>query len=304
MPEILRTPVDKQSIQAEAASVGIDLMYIESPSAKLALWHIGKGPPILLLHGVTYSSMSVFDLHVEGYERKEFSLMMRLAEAGFSAYALDFEGYGLSDSRPGISSIEGYCSDISWALRAIENHSGEPQTSIIGWSWGGQVASRFSGQFPDRVKRLVFWGSFWGGGESGKPKALNGVIPPATARRRNTISHAGADFKTPENYPNDVREAFVRRALQIDPTSSTAGVHAVAYDVPLHSPLNLHMPVLVTHGSHDPMSNPDDVAEFLAKVPHSNVQYEVIKNADHNAQFCHGKKDLDRVLCRFLNQSI
>lgn len=297
-----REPVDRKAIQRSVNSAGIELLTVTSPSANLALWHAGTGPTVLLLHGVTYSSLSVFDLEVRGYDRKEFSLILRLAAAGFSVYALDFEGYGLSETRAGEASVDGYCLDVLYALHMIERHSGFSKTNIVGWSWGAQVGARFAGMWPERVERLVFWGSFWGGSRYGAPYALRNMIPPSTPRRLNNPLHAGADFRTSTYYDDAVREAFISRALSIDPTSPTLGLHAVACDVPLHNPSKLTMPVLAVHGSNDPMSTREDILEFLASVPHSKVYYELIADADHNAQFCHNRRNLDQVISKFLRE--
>ncbi|MEZ5977480.1 MAG: hypothetical protein R3F34_04600 [Planctomycetota bacterium] len=55
----------------------------------------GSTTAIVLVHGMTWSSVPDFDLEVEGEER---SFMDGLVERGVTAYAVDLRGYGRTSS--------------------------------------------------------------------------------------------------------------------------------------------------------------------------------------------------------------
>lgn len=290
----VRRCADPDAVAREAAAAGLRLERVPARGIELALWSAGfrsDARPVLFLHGVTYSSLSVFDLAVPGAPREAYSPMLAMAREGFAAYALDSEGYGLSPIRPGGSTLSDCADDLHATIEAIRRRHGGRRVALVGWSWGAQVAARHLSRVdPDApVSHLVFWGSCWGGGDSGPPAALRGLTPPATARRVNTPEHASADFRTPSTYAPVIREAFVRQALRLDPTSPTLGLHAVARCLPLHDPRRIRVPTLAIHGGNDPMADPRDIREWLARIDNAERRHRVVPDADHNAQFSHSR---------------
>jgi pimeloyl-ACP methyl ester carboxylesterase len=74
-----------------------------------------------------------------------------LAQAGWTAIALDFRGHGDSDrAADGRYGIDAMAEDITWVLHAI----GEPPV-IIGASLGGLTGLVIAGEQPDAVRALV-----------------------------------------------------------------------------------------------------------------------------------------------------
>ncbi|MCG6122418.1 MAG: lysophospholipase [Microvirga sp.] len=303
--DFARRVSDPEAVVSEAAAVGIDLSKVATRDVELALWSVGARPeaqPILLLHGVTYSSLSVFDLATPDAPREAYSPMLTLARAGFAVYALDAEGYGLSPIRPGGSSLADCAGDIGAAIETIRRPHRGARVALVGWSWGAQLAARYlSHDAPDApISHLVFWGSCWGGGPSGPPAALRGLSPPPTARRVNTPEHARADFRTPSTYAPSVRDAFARQALRLDPTSPTLGLHAVARSLPLHEPARIRVPTLAIHGEYDPMASPADLRDWLFRIDGPSSSYRVIAGADHNAQFSRARGALLQEIATFI----
>lgn len=302
---LVRRVADPAAVVTEAAAAGLVLERVPSRGIELALWAAGFRPeaqPVLLLHGVTYSSLSVFDLAAPGAPRDAYSPMLALARDGFAVYALDSEGYGLSPIRPGGSRLSDYAHDLHAAIESIRRRHRGRRVALVGWSWGAQLAARHLSRVdPDApVSHLVFWGSCWGGGENGPPAALRGLSPPATARRINTPEHARADFRTPSTYAPAIREAFARQALRLDPTSPTLGLHAVARSLPLHDPQRIRVPTMAIHGRNDPMADPGDIREWLARIDHCERRHRVIPNADHNAQFSVSRSALLNEIASFI----
>jgi len=280
--------------------VDIQRHMVSWQGAQLSLLQTGPktGSQVLLLHGVTYSSASVFHLDVPGKASDEYSLILKLG-LQLGCWALDFAGYGFSDThhKQKDENIEDYVEQVKQAVEYIQECT-NAKPIVIGWSWGGQVASRYAGTYGDTISGLVFWGALWGG-TGQQAEFVKSLSLPEFHRRINTTLHAGADFKTPDTFDLSIKEAFVERALKQDPTSPTTGVRETAYNLPLHSPAAITIPTLVLHGEHDFVTQSDDVAHYFEALSSVNKQYMIIGNADHNAQFSFAREELINALVSF-----
>ena len=69
----------------------------------------------------------------------------------YHIYAPDQRGHGQTTSAP-----SGYdWQTLSDDLARLLDHIGLDQVSVMGHSWGGNVATNFAANYPDRVKRLI-----------------------------------------------------------------------------------------------------------------------------------------------------
>lgn len=98
----------------------------------------GKGPVLLLVHGMAGSSMTW--RHV----------MPALAKR-FRALAPDLLGQGQSDKPRGDYSLGAHAN----MLRDLLDVLGYKRVTVIGQSLGGGIAMQFAYQFPERCERLV-----------------------------------------------------------------------------------------------------------------------------------------------------
>lgn len=100
---------------------------------------VGDGPVVLLLHGFPTFWWTW---------RKQ---LVRLAEAGYRAIAMDLRGYGGSDHPP-----EGYdprtlSADVAGVIRCL----GVPEATIVGHGWGGLVAWSTAVLEPEVVRAIA-----------------------------------------------------------------------------------------------------------------------------------------------------
>lgn len=102
----------------------------------------GKGPAVLLLHGITSSS------------RTWKAITPRLAR-DFTVIVPDLLGHGRSAKPEGDYSIGGYASGVRDLMIAL----GIPKATVVGHSLGGGIAMQFAYQFPQRVSRLALVGT-------------------------------------------------------------------------------------------------------------------------------------------------
>jgi pimeloyl-ACP methyl ester carboxylesterase len=98
----------------------------------------GRGPLVLLLHGIAGSS-ATWD-----------QVMPRLSE-DHEVIAPDLLGHGESAMAPGDYSLGAYANLLRDLLAAL----GHERCTIVGHSLGGGVAMQFAYQFPERCERIV-----------------------------------------------------------------------------------------------------------------------------------------------------
>jgi pimeloyl-ACP methyl ester carboxylesterase len=98
----------------------------------------GRGPLVLLVHGITSSS------------RTWRAVMPHLWD-DHELLAPDLLGHGTSAKPRGDYSLGAYASGLRDLLLALDL----PRATVVGHSLGGGVAMQFAYQFPELVKRLV-----------------------------------------------------------------------------------------------------------------------------------------------------
>lgn len=119
----------------------------------------GAARTIVLMHGATYSSCSLFDTPLDGYSFMDF-----LATAGFDVYGVDVREYGAS-SRPVEMAVsanthgplvgtEIAIRDFSTAIDYVLARTGLGKVNVIGMSWGSSVTGAYTSRNGDKVRRL------------------------------------------------------------------------------------------------------------------------------------------------------
>jgi len=242
----------------------------------------GKGPLIVLVHGVTGSSA-----HWE-------PLLPLLAER-FTVVAPDLLGHGRSAKPRGDYSLGAYATGIRDLLIAL----GKPSATAVGHSLGGGIAMQFAYQFPERCDRLVLVSSGGLGSEVSlllRAATLPGaelVLPLLASRRvRSAVAAAGRVLGAVHLKPghdlseiaagigslaeSDARQAFLHtlRAV-IDP-----GGQRVSATDRLH--LAQVMPSLIVWGDRDPIIPVRHGEAAHDAMPGSRL--ELLKGAGHFPQ--------------------
>ncbi len=148
----------------------------------------GRGPVLLLLHGITNSSQT-------------WEHVAPLLSEHFTVLAPDLLGHGESATPRGDYSLGAHASGVRDVLTAL----GDERVTVVGHSLGGGIAMQFAYQFPERCERLVLVSSGGLGREVHlllRAAALPGadwVLPFITSpqllgigRRRRVAAAAGA----------------------------------------------------------------------------------------------------------------
>lgn len=116
------------------------------PGVRLFVQDIGEPsarPPVVLVPG--------FGMTHEAWDRQ----VRVLCEAGHRVIAIDQRGHGSSDKPLTGYDVHRLSSDLLAVLDAL----GVERCSLVGWSFGGQVAFRTAAAAPERIHRLALVGS-------------------------------------------------------------------------------------------------------------------------------------------------
>lgn len=103
-------------------------------------WGNESAPPLLLLHGTRD--------HARSWDWAARHLRDR-----WHVMALDWRGHGDSAWSPdGAYLVPYHIIDLLELVQTL----GVPQVTIVGHSFGGNVAARYAGAYPDRIAKIVF----------------------------------------------------------------------------------------------------------------------------------------------------
>ncbi len=246
------------AVRYARATDGIDVAYAT----------FGDGPSdVVLLHGFVTHLDFIGDSAWHSY------WIRRLGER-FRVIQIDKRGTGLSDRSLGHGSIEDRMRDVL----AVMDAAGSARASLVGISEGGPISLAFAGTYPERVDKLVLYGTFarlaWA------PDYADGVA--------SELADPFLDWVT-ESWGNgeSVGTAFISHAPDVD-----AAVRAMAklernactpqmaleilrrnLEIDVRSLLpTIKAPTLVMHNTADPLI-PVGVGRYLAEHIHG-AEYE------------------------------
>ncbi len=118
-----------------------------SDGVRIAYATVGQGPPVVRVLG--------WFTHLE-MEWQAFRPAIEWLAQNHLYVRFDGRGMGLSDREVDDFSSEAHVRD----LEAVVDALGLRRFALLAWSQGGPTAIRYAVQHPDRVSRLVLYGSF------------------------------------------------------------------------------------------------------------------------------------------------
>ncbi len=259
--------------------MSFDLQETTIHGHRVAYRKAGEGPLIVLIHGVTASSV-VWEL-----------VGPRLARH-HTVLAPDLLGHGQSAKPRGDYSMGAFASGIRDLVLSLELG---PAT-VVGHSLGGGVAMQFAYQFPERVGRLALISS------GGLGREVNGllraatfpgselVLPMLAGRHVLTAGRAVGRALSAMRVPlgNDAIEMARGHASLGDPQSRTAFVHTLRASVDVGGQrvqavdrlyLAAEIPLLILWGARDRIIPADHGRRAHELVPGS--RFELFERAGH-----------------------
>jgi pimeloyl-ACP methyl ester carboxylesterase len=265
---------------------------------RVAYRQAGSGPVLLLVHGITSSSVT--------WERVFPYLARR-----FTVIAADLAGHGESAKPRGDYSLGAHAAGLRDLLVAL----GHERATLVGHSLGGGIALQFSYQFPERCDRLVLVDSGGLGREVSwllRAATLPGselVLPVLAAARLlelgaragGLLRHLGLGLAT------DLEEIARGHSTLSDGEARAAFIHTLravvepgGQRVSAANRLYLaeHLPFLLIWGERDriiPVSHARETQQRLA-----NCRLEVFPRSGHFPQLDEPERFLD-VLVDFID---
>lgn len=234
--------------------------------------------PLLLVHGVTYSS------HEFDVDYGDYSLARYFARHGFEVWLLDIAGFGRSgEVKDGFLPDCDYAAeDIAAAVRCILARHNLPSMDILGWSWGTVTSGRFAAKYPDLVHRLVLYAPIVAG---------LGDVRVKEPFHKNTWEHAADDFQKTSDGSIDfnitekaVADTYLANAWHYDKDNSPNGGRRdllVSNKIRLIPTEEIKAPVLIIAGTNDPYVTPELCEEAYKTLPNKDSQLEIIPGAAH-----------------------
>ncbi len=240
----------------------------------------GRGPLIVLIHGITSNSRTWHETMARLWDDHEL-------------LAPDLLGHGTSAKPRGDYSLGAYASGVRDLMLALDL----PRATIVGHSLGGGIAMQFAYQFPELVERLVLVDSGGLGREVSlwlRAATLPGaeLVIPLLSQRASMFAarvaggvlgtfgtrRSSADVRGLAEGFASLRDAQARRAfLQtarsvIDPTGQRVDARDRLY-------LSAQVPTLIAWGAEDPIIPLAHGERAHGLMPGSRL--EVMKDAGH-----------------------
>jgi pimeloyl-ACP methyl ester carboxylesterase len=257
----------------------IEVQYLTIHGHKRAFVKTGKGPALLLLHGL-------------GCDHTTWLPVIAALSRRYTVIAPDLLGHGKSDKPRADYSVGGYANGMRDLLTVL----GIDRVTVVGHSFGGGVAMQFAYQFPERTDRLILVAP--GGLGREVTPAIRAISLPGFQSAMGLLSlpgvkHAGqvglrALAHTGSRYTRDLDEVADIYDHLSDRKARAAIIHVVRAVVDWKGQvvtmadrayLTQAMPMCVIWGTEDaviPVKHAGKAAEMAP-----GVTVEVIANAGH-----------------------
>lgn len=245
----------------------------------IAYYKTGKGPAVILIHGLGLRSESWID-------------QIKILKKNYTIYSLDLPGHGqsklLSKKR---SKLKSLCSEITKFIKLININS----PILIGHSLGALITIEIAGNNPNILKSGIAISSVY----KRSKDALRKVQKRAKEIKENPNEEILVNklierwFGKSKSLKMYNHAKFIKKLLLLNKKNNFVG-YANAYD--LFSRLdgnstktikNIKVPMLYITGEKDLNSTPS-MSKKLAKINDHN--YAVIKGARHVVQLTHAKQ--------------
>jgi pimeloyl-ACP methyl ester carboxylesterase/DNA-binding CsgD family transcriptional regulator len=228
---------------------------------RVAFALVGSGPPVVL--PAWWVSHAVEDWH--------FGPLRRFVE-GLAAERMvvryDRLGTGLSDRERPPETFTPEFEDAT--LCAVLDELGLARVTLMGVSCGGCIAVSFAARRPERVDRLVLYGSYAWGHALGPPQARAGMISLVRSHW-GLGSRLLADVFGP-NWSAEDRAAFTASQRAAADAEVAADLLALIYETDVRDQLpEVRAPALVVHREHDRAMRLRGAREVAALLPYADL---------------------------------
>jgi pimeloyl-ACP methyl ester carboxylesterase/DNA-binding CsgD family transcriptional regulator len=230
-------------------------------AGRIAFAVVGSGPAIVL------PAWWVSNV-AEDWQFDPFRRFVEGLAAGCTVVRYDRVGTGVSDRErpPGTFTPE---FEVA-ALRAVLDELGLERVSLMGMSCGGCTAASFAASWPERVDRLVLYGSYADGHTLGSPEARTGMVD-LVRTHWGLGSRLLADLFGP-SWSSETRAAFTAFQRSSAEAEVAASLLELIYETDVREDLpRVRAPALVVHREDDRAMRLRGAREVAALLPHAEL---------------------------------
>ncbi|MGC8627060.1 MAG: lysophospholipase [Acidimicrobiales bacterium] len=250
---------------------------------------VTRAPSVIVVHG--------FGEHAGRYEE----LASALASAGWSTWAVDLRGHGLSEGhRADIEELGLVLGDLDRLTRQAARHCQGAPLVLLGHSMGGPIAATYASAHAELVSGLVL----------SAPALHLASAASATVFAVRVLARAwpraGVTNVPPFALSRDTEEVarFVNDPLVWHgsvPARTAVEMHRAALAAMAAAPA-LHMPVLMLHGSEDRIVPVEASRRFFAQLGSTDKDLRVFHGSRHETLHELGKRAVVADLVAWLAQ--
>ena len=287
----------------------------------------GAARTVVLMHGATYSSGSLYDTALDGYSFMDF-----LAHAGFDVYGVDVRGYGGASRLPEMAEpasshaplvrTEVAIRDLATAIDHVLRSKQLERVNLIGMSWGGSVSGAYTARHGSKVQRLALIAPQWlskvpipldtGGALDAYrvvtvPAARERWLGAAPAGKRHDLIPAGGFDGWLANTLRDEPDALLRQQQSIRvPNGAVLDIREYwGAGTALYRPEDIAVPVLLVHGEWDvdvPLALAQDYFSHLTGAP--GKRWLELGEATHMLMLEKNRQLAFDALAAFMNETL
>jgi pimeloyl-ACP methyl ester carboxylesterase len=220
------------------------MLHVEvEPGVRLFVQDLGTGRPIVLLAGF-------------GLSHEVWDGQVRVLGERHRVLCVDLRGHGRSDRPLGDYGIDRLARDVQAVLAQLDLTG----VTLVGWSFGGQVAFRIAAAAPERLSQLVLVASngvrasrsaefpFGAPPEELEPSLIRAELTSRAAARRSTI--LSGFHQVPDE---DTLSWLVRCSLQMPSWAAVACYRSMLRTDLVGDLPRVTVPVLQVIGEMDPV---------------------------------------------------
>jgi pimeloyl-ACP methyl ester carboxylesterase/DNA-binding CsgD family transcriptional regulator len=228
---------------------------------RIAFAVVGSGPALVL--PAWWVSNVVEDWHFDPFRRFVEGLA-----AGRTVVRYDRVGTGVSDRE---REHQTFTPDFEAAtLRAVLDELELERVTLMGISCGGCVAVSFAASWPERVDRLVLYGSYADGHALGPAAARSGMVDIVRSHW-GLGSRLLADVFGP-SWSNETRTAFTASQRACAAAQVAASLLELIYETDVRDDLpKVRAPALVVHREHDRAMRLTGAREVAGLLPRAEL---------------------------------
>lgn len=226
---------------------------------------------VILVHGLGDHARSLPYQNLSAY----------LAARNFAVYAFDLRGHGQSEGkRIALNAFQELRQDMATFVKLVQSITPDTPLLLVGMSLGGLIALNYSQHFPDGLTGLV--GIAPAVTEAGVPVVLRRLIP-LLARLA-----PGLSFNPRLDLQGISRDTAGAQAYTSDPLFQTRTTLKLAAELLLamaetrRLAAQLHLPLLILHGTADTIVPPAGSEQFWQQVASLDKTRLTYGGAYHN----------------------